>query len=615
MIQIKQRPYYYNWTGNSVYYQLYSSDAVIDATIYFEVRVFFKFANATDYVELITMPLTPVNGSVKFNIQNILHAHLKFNFPDLYPDETIVEMGQQSGSFYIDFREITSVSPNPAWDSSEVAYYRQILKGGIHVFKFKGNNYWLNYHADNRPFLTWQQSGKLAAYKERMYLTWYCQQQVLTPNLIARITVTFVDESTATKDIVVPNTANHVYYLPAGAEQLNLQLLGLGKRIWHWTVQIFDISVPETPVALSQLYQYYLDNRNDYNGITLHYRNSLGGIDSVRVRGVIDTTLTHELTETTGLLQSDYFMKDQLPALNSVHKAKETSAFKGDIGHLSKTDQDRLRDALMNRQCFQERNGKWWPIKITNANTKFRSSDDKRWGFPIEWQFADGGSYFYTPDINLGAGYDSDNVCDCSITGLTVDVTFGAGNTIGYGTFNFSVFCPDGENINTVQFRTNGGTWTDMPYPYMAPPVLNFGVNLFNTVDWRVKCPSGEFGPLSTIAVNTNVPGTEPEPDPEDPEAPPVITIKVFNNLTLTQTFTVLVNNVVVKVGTVPASGIMTFYQFGTLSNADIEVRTNSITPSGAKLIAGAEYIGWIGPMRCFWSSMNIDEIAEIIIQ
>lgn len=617
MIEIKQRPYLYNWTGNSVYYQLYSAAAAADPTIFFEVRVFFKFANGTDYTEIITLPLTPVNGSVKFNIQDVLHAHLKFNFPDLHPGETIVEVAEQSGAFYIDFREISAAAPDPAWDSSEVAYFRQILKGGIHAFQFKGNNYWLNYHPDNKPFLTWQPSGKLATYKERMYLAWYCQQQVLPPNMIVRVIVTFADTTTATKEFVIPNTQHHVYYIPTGAAQLNLQLLGLGKRIWYWTVQVLDITTPLTPVAASQIYQYYLDNRNDYNGITLHYRNSLGGIDSVRVRGVIDTSLQHTLTETSGLLESDYFMKDQLPALNSVLKAKETVSFRGDIGHLSKEEQDRLRDAFLNRQCFQERNGKWWPVKLTNTNTKLRSTNDKRWSMPIEWQWADGGSYFYTPDVNLGDGYDSDNVCDCAITGLAVVVTFGAGNTIAYGTFTFGVFCPDGENIDTVQYRVNGGDWVDIPYPYITPPQFSFGVNQFYTADWRVKCPSGEFGPLNTIAVNTNLPGVEPEPDPEpEPEAPPIITIKLYNNLMFSQTFTVLINNTIVKLATVPAGAILTFYQFGTLTDANFEVRTNSVTPSGARLVSESiETIGSIGPMRAFWSFIDVPEIAEIYIQ
>lgn len=576
---IKQRPYLYNWTGNSVYYELYSAAALADASIVFEVRIFFKQSDAADYTLLTTLPLVPVQGSVKFNIQDILHAHLEYLMPDLHAGATVVEISKQSGSFYIDFREITAVNSNPPWDSSEVNYFRHILKGGIHTYQFKGNNYWLNYHPENMPFLTWQQSGRLASIRERMYLSWYCQAVVASPNLVARVVVTFTDASTATQDLVIANQLHRVYHIPAGATQLDLQGLGPAKRIWYWTIRVMDITDPDVPILLSQLFKYNLDNRNDYNDTTLHYRNSLGGIDSVRIRGVVETNLQYAITETTGLLESDYFMKDQLPALDSIHKAKETVVFRGDIGHLGKEEQDRLRDAFLNRQCFHERLSKWWPVKLLNANTRLRISTDKRFALPIEWQYADGGSYFYTPDINLGEGADSNNVCDCAITELSASVSFDEDFTVAAVQFAFGVDCDESESIDTVQYRIDGGEWIDMAYPFVDPLVISHPINRFGTADFRVKCPNGDAGPISTVPFDTHTIPFEPDPTPG------ANNVRIYNNLGYTQLIKLYINSTQVWQGTVANGGIGYYNVPINQLDKAILVKTEYITPVYATIL------------------------------
>ncbi len=611
MITVKQRPYKYNWTGNSVYYQLYSEAASADTSIFFEVRTFFKGANESDYELVATLPFAPTAGSVKFNIQDVLHAHLEYNMPDLYDDASVIEMPRQSGSFYIDFREVSATNSNPPWDSSEIEYSREIIKGGIHLFHFKGNNYWFSYHPTNMPFLTWQQSGRLAALYERMYLAWYCMDIIDIGKLVARVNVTFADNTTATKDIVVPAFQHLVYHIPSGASQLGLSLLGIGKRIWYWTIQLFDIT--GTPVAKSQVFKYYLDNRNDYNDVTLHYRNSLGGIDSVRVRGVLETNLNYEIVQTSGLLPSDYFMNDQLPAIDSIHKSKETAIYRGDVGHLGKEEQDRLRDAFLQRQCFRERMGKWWPVKLINTNTKLRSSKDMRWGMPIEWQYADGGSYFYTPDLDLGDGFDSDNVCDCVISGLTVDTTFGLGDTVSYNQFGFTVYCPDGDNPNTVQYRVNDGNWNDLSYPYLSPPVITLGVDQYYTVSWRVKCPSGEFGPINTIAVNAFL-EAPPPPDP----VPENNNFRITNRLGVTQTIDITVDGDTIWIGTLAHMETYLGTLVGSWASVLVLVETSSVTPTTALLDTGSgDQAGYIleGRLQVRWIGQTITDGMVLLFE
>lgn len=600
MITVKQRPYLYNWTGNSVYYELYSAAAAADDSISFEVRVFFKNSAETDYEQVITLPFVPLSGSVKFNLQDILHAHLEFLMPDIFDDATIIDMTRQSGTFYIDFREISAISTNPPWDSSETEYFRHIIKGGIHAFRFKGNNYWLNYFPDNQPFLTWQQSGRLAHKRERMYLAWYCTKTAASPNLVARITAYFTDGSNNSADKPVPGDLLHVYLIPAGYFQQDLDTLGPGKKTWYWTVQMLDITDPGAPVALSEIFKYQVDNRSDYNDVTLHYRNSLGGIDSVRIRGVIETNLNYDITETSGLLDSDYFMKDQLPALNSVYKAKETVVFKGDIGHLGKEEQDRLRDAFLNRQCFQVRLGKWWPVKLLNSNTRLRTSNDKRFSMPIEWQYADGGSSFYTPDLDLGEGESTTNVCGCEITGLTADVSFNGDNTIAYITFNYGVLCPDGESIAAVEYKIDAGDWQEMVYPYVVPLQVNHAVGTFGTANFRVKCNERESGPVSQVSFDTRV--AAPPPDPETDNS------TITNRLGQAQTLFLQINGVTVFSAFFAIGETKTFNLPSTYTDALVRVVCGTSTPSSSyAIIDGVTYpADGFPPKRADWGSLDI---------
>lgn len=601
MITIKQRPYLYNWTGNSVYYELYSAAAAADASNIFEVRVFFKFCDAVAYTLLTTLPYVPVEGSVKFNIQDILHAHLEYLMPDLHNDGTIIEITKQTGSFYIDFREITTAESNPSWDSREVEYFRHIIRGGIHAYQFKGNNYWLNYHPAYMPFLTWQKSGRMASIRERMYLAWYCQAVVTSPNLVARVTVYFTDGSDATSDLVITNQLHRVYLIPAGATELGLQALGPAKTIWYWTIRVLDITDPDVPILQSQLFQYQLDNRNDYNDTILHYRNSLGGIDSVRIRGVIETNLQYAITETTGLLESDYFMKDQLPALDSIYKAKETVVFRGDIGHLGKEEQDRLRDAFLNRQCFRQKLSKWWPVKLLNTNNRLRTSTDKRFTLPIEWQYADGGSYFYTPDINLGEGESTNNVCGCTIDELTVDVSFNEAETQAFLTFNFGVTCPDDETIDSVEYKINGGDWVEMEFPYSFPLEVAHDIDVYGTASFRVKCNARESGPVSTVAFDTHV--TPVVPVPED-------NTHIINRTGLAQTIEIKINGITKFISAFAPGEEKTFELTGIWDDAIVQAICSISTPSSSYIYAMTIVIpaSAFPPNSAYWNSVDITD-------
>lgn len=429
-IEILKRPYYHCFTGNPVHYELYSALAAGDATVSFEVKVRFKKIPDADYVDVVTLPYAPKDGYATIDLKEILDGLLEYDLPQFDVDETkIWQSNNQTGKFYLQFREITTVSPDPSWDDSELDYACFALKGGLNDFKYQGNNFWLNYFIPNNPFLTWQISGtrqlsdgsiertRLAADNERMYLAWLGNTQAAGLSMIVK--VYYTDGTNGTKTVGFPTSVKDViYYLPVGCNQLSLKDIQPTKSIYYWTVQVIDVNDNTT---YSELFNYELDNRNDYIAITINYRNSLGGLDSVRVRGSVEKKIEYNYTELEKTIEPDYFDGHFFSPQKTIVNNVEQLVYSGNLGQFGKEEQDRLRDAQLIRETWTARNKKWVPLNIITKNFSLLKNDDQRFPMPIEFTLGYTGSEYYTPDnIDLGEGIFTSNVCRAFISPLSL---------------------------------------------------------------------------------------------------------------------------------------------------------------------------------------------------
>lgn len=400
-IVINTRPGDYCWSGNPVLYNLSSTEAAGDATIYFEVKVKFKYIGGS-YVTLATVPFYPVAGVAKVDISAILESKLNFFIPDL---SILIQQtaGEQSGMFYIETRQISTAIPDPSFDSDS-AHEKCVVKGGLNYFFHRGNNYFPNYQtlSGNNKFLTWQKSGKLASYTEQMYLCLINAMSGDTETRTLLTTVHYTDGTTDTTSFAFTQNKGVVMFLPAGADQLDLQSLDPSKTIYKWVHQVlFD---PGSGFeALTEAFTYYLDNRNDYNDQVMNYRNSLGGLDSMRVRGIIETNLAWDSIAAQRGVDPDYYTGLAIQAQQFTVSSIEKITYKGDAGFLEKEQQERLRDMFIYRELYRVLRGKWLPLNLISSSFKMRTSDDTLWSMPIEYQPAYIGGNFYTPEsVDLG---------------------------------------------------------------------------------------------------------------------------------------------------------------------------------------------------------------------
>lgn len=504
MIIVTERPYQYNWSGNAIHYKLSSDEAVSDPSIFFEVKTMFSADLAADPVEVVTLPYIPTAGEANINIQDILDSVLSYGVPSFNDDETVpFECTKQSGRFYIEFRQITAANADPSWNNEESGFMRFVFKGGISFFKYQSSNFWINYFNQTGSFLTWQSRGRLAAYNERMYLCFLTFATVAAGNMKISVRIVNADSNESTSFFNINAQPGRPWLIPAGALQYALPIPAVPNKIFFWEIQVLDMTVEGSPVALSEIFRFYQDNRNDYNQIQLHYRNSLGGLDSVRVRGPYQQNLDYTTIQKDAVVPADYYAADVIGAPSAIVDNQEIVSYKGDIGHLTKQEQQRLRDAFVRREVYQAINKKWIPILIVQKSFTLNTSTDQRWSLPIEWKPAISGDRYFTPDdIVLGNDPFVANTCPILFSSLACTMTFPGDHSIALVNFTFLYGSTPSQDPVNLQYMIVGFTdWTT--FDNANDITLSIASNQQVVVQFRARCDNGEYGSPGSISVDT----------------------------------------------------------------------------------------------------------------
>lgn len=591
-IVINKRPSKITWTGNPCNYELYSAAADADATIYFEVRLMYKYVSGS-YTEAVRFPVFPKDGLAQVDVKDLIHGILNHGLPPFTGTETDVYIApEQTGFFYLSFREVTGSAT--LFDNSEVDYERLAVKGGLSYQKWRGNAFWDDY-ADvtapsTFPFFTWQKSGRSAGLTERMYLAWLNYTDVAAADLVARVTVYYTDGTNSAdgdKDIALTGAVkNKIIYIPTGAEQLALDAIDITKTIYYWVVRVYDIS-GGSPVAYSGNYTYYADYRQDYNNTVLHYRNSLGGLDSVMIRGVIEQNLDYSNELVTVVTGYNYYDGSSIAAQQRMIESRERLLYKGDIGFTDKDEQDRLRDAHLQREVWWCVSLKWWPVINATGNFRKTTSADMLWNMPFEWMLGTPPDKYYTPsDAATGNASVNTNVCSGTVSGVTVtktlnvsdaDIEFDATVT-GATQFTYQVL---GFHASPVTANA-----ADLPVT-----VTGLNLNQNYTLRLRALCSNGAEGAVSETGFVT---------------AATTYNGSIYQHGAWWDIFKVYVDAVEIH-STNLNEGEYDFYNVLATGTHTIKVTYGNAIPSAVKLtVDGVVYWGTVGAVETVWTGINI---------
>ncbi len=303
-------------------------------------------------------------------------------------------MPQQVGMFYIDYREVTSITPDSEWNT-DVGNARYVIKGGISHDRAQGGNYFSTYFQDYKPYLTWQLSGRLCGLMERMYL-FMLMPRPANGTVNVHVTVVYTDGSQDNSlSLQLPAGAGKysVYAIPSGAQQLNISNIQPDKRLYFYEIYVEDASG-----VLANPFRYVIDYRNSYNKEYFNFTNSLGGMDSIRILGEIEPSVDRETESAQVTATANGREGNQVIPMEFASTIILTNTFKGNAGFVGKKEQHYLTELFYSRSCWQIRFERWSPILITSKTLALAKSGDDLFSLPIEWEHGFQNSQFM-PDF------------------------------------------------------------------------------------------------------------------------------------------------------------------------------------------------------------------------
>lgn len=326
------------------------------------------------------------NGNVRFDVSEKINAQLQYFTPPLSL-KTIRECPEQSKryrlTYYLTNGTVIVVAPA----TSPVRY---AIKGGSSQYQ---------------PFPDYQ----LANGTQLLTTAYHPEQRT---------------------DLIHPNEYRFIFFLartsitPGGsAEMPTLEVTGYdsadnatytyGNRSFQqWRVYCFPASLstvftvqPTKPKFIDYDFDWLnadtlraqVNYRPVYQPIQLMYRNSMGGLDSIMLRGDHELEQLVERQQATLVQFPDRFIEGRIkPAIINT-RGVETIARKGNTGFIPQWKVDSLRDLLLSEEVYQVESGRLLPIVISTNRSRLYGKEDDLFALQLEWQMANPSRYYSQP--------------------------------------------------------------------------------------------------------------------------------------------------------------------------------------------------------------------------
>lgn len=402
--QLMERPHRYSYSKNPVryFFNITNPDTPGCAL---EVELYIQDIDGDTGTLINSVTLYPnSDGEVYFYCEDMLDAYLDWQLPDL-ADNDVVAVKSQIKKYWIRYRQVSAFNTVPAW-ATEENNIRLVIKGGVAKEKFSRNNFFVNYLVDEKAFLTWLPENHLIGAEERRYLTYFHNSEDLSPELFLKARTVYVDgtQETATKSFPALSETR-LFHVPAGIAQLGLLDLHPDKQLWYYSVSVEDAGGN----VFANPYRLNVDYRQFYDVFSFVYHNSLGGVDTVRVKGDYDIEVTRDFTETQSVLSYDYDFATTLPIENGAINITHYDVYKGDVGWLNTSImQDALKDMLLSGSVYRVVFGRWLPVMHLQKTQKMRAKEDTKWSFELQWRYTYDNTQYTPAGRNFGIGVNDE---------------------------------------------------------------------------------------------------------------------------------------------------------------------------------------------------------------
>ena len=140
-----------------------------------------------------------------------------------------------------------------------------------------------------------------------------------------------------------------------------------------------------------------LDYRPAYDHRQLMYRDSLGGLNTISLRGNIATETSYERQQASLVNFPDQYFAQRLKPAAFSTRATETTLQKGNTGFIPKWKVDSLRDLFLSPEVYEVYNNALIPIVLQNSKARLYEKGDALFNLEIEWQRANPSRFYSQP--------------------------------------------------------------------------------------------------------------------------------------------------------------------------------------------------------------------------
>lgn len=393
---VLERPYDFNWSKNDLRY-VFQLEDLLATNVTAQVKLFYADNNSSSFTEIVTLSdLKPTDGGFVFlYLQQYLNSVLNYDVPD--GSVFALAASHQTKKFYVEYREVNDDNTDADWISDD-DNIRCVLKGGIEKLKHSGNNFFLNYQQVNKTFLTWLPSKRFVYIDQLTFLCFF--NSTGTDSTGFKLKFAFKDVAGSDYAYVHTFTESQILF-HLTVSPANDAYPAFADDLWYYDVQVTDAD----DNALTETYRFYVEYRPVYESWDLFWHGSLGGFDGARVMGETLISIDRS-SEETGAGKDVNDWVDKIRAGNITNTAiVKRNTFKGDIGfQKSRQENEALQEVLLSESIYQLLTDLWLPVLIIGKTQDLRTTKDRKFSFPIDWQLA-GEEDVFTPQArNFGIG-------------------------------------------------------------------------------------------------------------------------------------------------------------------------------------------------------------------
>lgn len=399
-VLLLKQPYEISFAGNPMPYAFALTPYGIleqSQDISVNIRVLVEQVFGTGiFQDVYSQRFNPDNeGKIQFDVRTIIDPYLEYFMPRPTLQKPVQAVRQRK-RYRIAY---TLMKDGAALSLPVQSVILNAIKGGLSYEQWSPTDFF-NQHilADKQP-LQYAAKGEMVGFNEQRFFFWLYPY---TDTAEQKVKFEIYTTGNAVHEIELPTTINcgkwGICCVPVGFNQMQLgSNLALGEVPIKYVVKVLAGAV------LVATATYTLEQRKFYKTTQLIYRNSIGGLETLRLRGQIDFEADYDRQQAQRTVPPDAYRDLILLPQMEESAILETEKQRGDTGFLSLPAADKTRDLFLSKEKYEWTRGRMLPVVLLNKNTKFYSNKENLISILIEWQRAYSNE-FYTPVELLPAG-------------------------------------------------------------------------------------------------------------------------------------------------------------------------------------------------------------------